>query len=159
MILLYLSIQLIVIVQSLSRVRLFTAPRTAARQAPLSATSQSLLTFMSTESVMPSNHLSLCHPLLLLLSAFPSIRGFSRSGPFASGGQNIEGPASASVFLMNIQGRFPSGLTDLISSLSKGHARVQDHNLKESAPQCSSFFMAQLLHLYMTTGETTALTV
>ena len=66
------------LVQSLSRVRLFGTPWTAARQASLSKTnSWSLLKFMSIESVMPSNHLILCHPLLLLPSIFPSIRIFS----------------------------------------------------------------------------------
>ena len=65
-------------VQSLSRVRLFATPWTAARQASLSITnSQSLLKLMSIESVMPSNHLILCCPLLLLPSIFPSIRVFS----------------------------------------------------------------------------------
>ena len=65
-------------VQLLSRVRLFATPWTAARQASLSTTnSRSLLTLMSIESVMPSNHLILCHPLLLLPSIFPSIRVFS----------------------------------------------------------------------------------
>ena len=66
------------VVQSLSRVQLFAAPWTAARQASLSITnSQSLLKLMSIESVMPSNHLILCRPLFLLPSVFPSIRVFS----------------------------------------------------------------------------------
>ena len=66
-------------VQSLSRVRLFATPWTAARQASLSITnSRNLLKLMSFESVMPSNHLILCCPLLLLLSVFPSIRVFSK---------------------------------------------------------------------------------
>ena len=65
-------------VQSLSRVQLFATPWTAACQASLSTTkSQSLLKLMSIELVMPSNHLILCHPLLLLPSIFPSIRVFS----------------------------------------------------------------------------------
>ena len=65
-------------VQSLSRVRLFATPWTAARQASLSITnSRSLLKLMSIESVMPFNHLILCHPLLLLPLIFPSIRVFS----------------------------------------------------------------------------------
>ena len=65
-------------VQSLSRVRLFVIPWTAARQASLSiASSRSLLKLMSIESVMPSSHLILCRPLLLLPSIFPSIRVFS----------------------------------------------------------------------------------
>ena len=68
-----------VVFQSLSHVQLFAAPWTAARQASLSfIVSQSLLKFMSIESVMPSNHLILCHPLLLRLSVFPSIKVFSR---------------------------------------------------------------------------------
>ena len=69
-------------VQSLSHVRLFTTPSTAAHQASLSITnSQSLLKLMSIDSVMPSNHLILCHPLLLLLpSIFPSVRVFSNQG-------------------------------------------------------------------------------
>ena len=69
-------------VQSLSRVQLFAIPWTAARQASLPITnSQSLLKLMSIESVMPSNHLILCYPLLLLPSIFPSIRVFSNESP------------------------------------------------------------------------------
>ena len=68
--------------QSLSRVRLFLTPRTAAHQAPLSITnSWSFLKLMSMESVMPSNHLILCYPLFLLHSIFPSIRVFSNDLP------------------------------------------------------------------------------
>ena len=75
--LLYISIQFSS-VQSLSCVRLFVTPWTAARQASLSITnSRSLLKFMSIESVMPSNHLILCHPLIFLPSIFPNIRVFS----------------------------------------------------------------------------------
>ena len=71
-----------VFIQFVSRVRLFTTPWTAARQAPLSSTiSQSLLKLMSIESVMPSSHLILCHPLLLLPSMFPSIRSCSNESP------------------------------------------------------------------------------
>ena len=70
-------------VQSLSSVRLFVTPWTAAFQASLSITnSQSLLKLLSIESVMPSNHLILCHPLLLLPSIFPSIRVFSNESAF-----------------------------------------------------------------------------
>ena len=77
-------------VQSFSRVRLFATPWTAAYQASLSITnSQSLLKPMSIESVMPSNHLILCRPLLLLLSIFLSIRVFSNELVLASGGQSI----------------------------------------------------------------------
>ena len=71
------SLQRISSVQSLSRVRLFATPWTAARQAPLSITnSRRLLKLVSVESVMPSSHLILCHPLLLSPSVFPSIRVF-----------------------------------------------------------------------------------
>ena len=90
-------------VQSLSRVRLFATPWTAAHQAFLSFTiSQSLLKFMSIELVMPSNHLILCHPLLLP-SIFSSIRYFPLSWLFTSGGQSIGASASASVLPTNIQ--------------------------------------------------------
>ena len=88
-------------VQSLSCVRLFVTPWTAARQASLSITnSWSSLKLMSIESVMPSNHLILCHPLLLLPSIFPSIRVFQMSQFFASGGHSIGVSASASVLPM-----------------------------------------------------------
>ena len=91
-------------VQSLSRVRLFATPRTAARQASLSITnSQSLLKIMSIEVVMPSNHLIFCRPLLLLSSIFPGIRVFSMSQFSTSGGESIGVSASASVFPINIQ--------------------------------------------------------
>ena len=84
-------------VQSLSRVQLFATPWTAARQASLSITnSQSLSKLMSIESVMPSNHLILCHPLFFLPSIFPSIRAFSN-------GQSIVVSASASILPMNTQ--------------------------------------------------------
>ena len=112
-----------VVIQSLSHVWLFATPWTAAHQAPLSSTeSQNLLKFISTESVMLSNHLILCHPLLLLLAIFPGVGPFPVSQFFASGGQSIG--ASASVLPMNIQGWFPLGWTGLISLHSKGLSRV-----------------------------------
>ena len=87
-------LHLLVIVQWLSYVQLFATPRTAACQASLSfTTSQSLLKLKSIELMMPSNHLILCHPLLLLPSIFPSIRAsgsFSMNWLFASGDQSIE---------------------------------------------------------------------
>ena len=79
---------------------------------------------MSIESMMPSNHLILCHPLLLLPSVFLSIRVFSKGRLFVSCGQSIGVSASASVLPMNILDRFPLGLTCLISLLSKGLSRV-----------------------------------
>ena len=90
-------------VQSLSRVWLFVTPLTAAGQVFLPITnSQILLKLMSIKLVMPSNHLILYHPLLLLHSILPSIRVFSNESFFASGGQSIGVSASASVLLMNI---------------------------------------------------------
>ena len=77
-----------------------------------------------TELVMPSNHLILCCPLVLLLSIFPSIRAFPMSWLFISGGQSIGASASTSVLPMNIQGWFPLGLTGLISLLSRGLSTV-----------------------------------
>ena len=95
-----------------------------ARQAPLSFTiPQSLLKFMSIDSVVPSNHLTLCHPLLLLLSIFPNIRIFSGESALC-----IRWPkywtALASVLPTNSQGGFPLGLTGLISLRSMGRSRV-----------------------------------
>ena len=88
----------------------FATPWTAACQASLSITnSQTLLKLMSIESVMPSNHLILCHPLLLPPSIFPSIRVFQMSQLFALGGQSIGASASTSVLLINIQDWFPLG--------------------------------------------------
>ena len=91
-------------VQSLSRVRLFVTPWTAARQASLSITnSRSSLKLMSTDSVMPSNHLILCRPLLLLPPIFPSIRVFSKESLLCIKRPNIGVSASTSVLPMNIQ--------------------------------------------------------
>ena len=89
-----------------------------ARQASLSITnSRSLLKLMSIGSVMSSNHLILCHPLLLRPSIFPSIRVFQMVQFFASGCQSIEVSASASVLPVSIQGRFPLGLTGCATSV------------------------------------------
>ena len=91
-------------VQSLSLVRLFVTPWTAAHQTSLSITSsQSLLKLMSIESVMPSNHLILCRPLLLPPQSFPAPGSFHMSQFFASGGLIIGVSTSASVLPMNIQ--------------------------------------------------------
>ena len=94
-------------------------------QASLSFTiSQSLLRLMLIESVMPSNHLILCHHLPLLPLIFPSIRVFSNESIFTSDGQNIGASVSATVFPINIQGWFPFGLTGLISLQFKGLSRA-----------------------------------
>ena len=108
------------VVPSLSHVWLFGTPWTAACQAFLSFTiSQSLFKPMSIELMMPSNHLILCHSLLLLPSqSFQASGNLPMSQPFASGGQR--NGASVSILSMNIQSWFPLGLTGLISLLSKG---------------------------------------
>ena len=105
---------------------LFATPWTAARQASLSFTIfWSLLKHISIESVMASNHLILCHLLPLLPSeSFQSSESFPMSRLFISGSQSIETSASSSVLPMNVQGWFSSGLTGLISLLSKGLWRV-----------------------------------
>ena len=114
------------VVQLLSHVWLFVTPWTAARHVPLFFTiSQSLLKFMSIESVMPSNcYVILCYFLLLLSSVFPSIKVFLMSQLFPSGGWSIGASASASVLPMNTQGWFPLGWTGLISMQSKRLLRI-----------------------------------
>ena len=127
----------------LSRVQLFATPWTAARQASLSINnSRNLLKLTAIESVMPSSHLILCRPLLLLPSIFPSIRVFSNESVFRIGGQSIGAAASASVLPMNIQDWFPLGLTALISLQSKGLSRVFSNT------QFKSFSSSVLSFLY-----------
>ena len=115
----------VVVVQSLSRVWLFATPWTAAHQdSPSCIISWSLCKLMSTESVMPSNHLTLYHPILLLSSNFPSVKIFSKESAL-----RIRWPKYWSFSLslslkMNIQDWFPLGLTGLISLQSKGPSRV-----------------------------------
>ena len=128
-------------VQSLSRVRLFATPWFAACQASLSITnSQSSPKLMSIESVMPSSHLILCRPLLLLLPIPPSIRVFAMSQLFAWGGQSTGDSASASVLPMNTQDWSPLGWTGWISLQSKGLSRV----FSNTTVQTHQFFSAQL---------------
>ena len=133
----------------------FASQWTAARQASLSITSSwSLLKVMSIESVMPSNHLILCHSLLLPPSIFPSITVFSTSC-----GQSIGVSASASILPMNIQDWSPLGWTGWISLQSKGLSRV----FSNTTVQNHQFFSTQLSlesnsHIHTTTGKTIALT-
>ena len=116
---------LVVSVQLHSYVWLFATLWTAAHQASLSITnSRSLLKLMSIALVMPSNHLILCCPLLLLPSVFLTIRVFSNESVLCIRCQSIGASASASVLSMNIQGWFPLGLTGWISLQSKGLSRV-----------------------------------
>ena len=147
-----------VVVQSLSHIRLFVIPWTAACQASLFFTvSLSLIRFMSIESVMLSNISSSVTPFS---SCLQSSRSFPIIQLFASGGQNIGDSVSASVFPMNIQGCFPLGLTSLISLLSKRLSRVfSSTTIWKHQICCSTFFVVQLSYPYMADGKTTALTV
>ena len=113
----------------------------------------------SCPSVMPSNHLILCHPLLLLPSIFPSIRSFPMSWFFASGGQSIGVSASASVLPVDIQNWFPFRLTGLISLQSKGLSIISSNTTVQKHQFFGVFFMVQLSYLFMTTGKTIALTM
>ena len=139
-----------------------STPWTAACQASLFFTiSWSLLKLMSIEPVMPSNHLILHCPLLLLPSILPGSRVFSMSQLFTSGGQSIRVSVSisTSILPMNIQDLSPLGWTGWISLQSKGLSRVfQHYSSKASVLLCSAFFIVQLSHPYMTTGKTIALT-
>ena len=106
------------------------------------------------ESVIPSNHLILYHPLLLPPSIFPSIKVFSNE---SVGGQSIG--VSASVLPMNIQDWFPLGWTGWISLLSKGLSRIfSNTTVQKHQLLCSAFFILQLAHPPMTTVKTIALT-
>ena len=109
---------------------------------------------------MPSNHLILCHALLLLPSIFASISSYTACQPFASGGQIIGASVSSSVLPMNIQCWFPLRLTDLISFLSKGHWRVFSSTIIRK----HQFFSAHLslwsnTDTYTWPGKTIALTI
>ena len=147
-------------VQLLSRVRLYVTPWTAARQASLFITnSQSLLKLMSAESVMPSNRLILCRPLLLLPSILPSIRVFSNEAAL-----HIRWPKDWSFSFSISPSSEYSGLIsfridwlDLLAVQGTLKSLLQDHSSKASSFLCSVFFIVQLSHPYMTTGKTIAL--
>ena len=134
-------------VQLLSHVRLFATPWTAARQASLSiTTSHSLPKLMSIESVMPSNHLILCHPLLLLPSIFPSIRVFSNESALC-----IRWPKYWSLSFNISPSNEYSGLIsfrmdwlDLLAVQGTLKSLLQHHSWKASILLCSAFFIVQL---------------
>ena len=148
-------------VQSLSRVWLFAIPWTAACQASLSIThSWSLLKLMSIESVMPSNHLILCHPLLLPPSIFPRIRVFSNESVLC-----IRWPKYWSFSFSIRPSNEYSGLIsfrmdwlDLLAVQGTLKSLFQHCSSKASILHHSAFFIVQLSHPYMTTGKTIALT-
>ena len=148
-------------VQSLSHVWLFVTPWTAALKASLSVTnSQSLLKLMSSKSVIPSNHLILCHPLLLLPSVFPTIRVFSNESAL-----RIRWPKYWSFIFSISPSNEYSGLISfridwfyffVVQRTLK--SLLQHHSSKASIPWCSAFFIVQFSHPYMTTGKVVALT-
>ena len=148
-------------VQFLSYIQLFATPWTVACQAFLSITdSWSLLNFMSIQTVIPSNHLILCHPLLFLPSIFPSIRVFSNESALCirwtkywSFSFNIS-PSHAHSGLIS----FRMDWFDLLAVQGTLKSLLQHHSSKASILQRSAFFIVQLLHPYMTTGKTIALT-
>ena len=136
-------------------------PWTAARQASLSITnSQSLLKLMSIKSVMPSNHLVLCYPLLLPSSTFPSIRVFSNKSVL-----HIWWPKYRSFSFSISPSNEYSGLIsfrmdwfDLLAIQGTLKSLLQHHSSKAPILRCSAFLIIQLSHLYMTTGKPIALT-
>ena len=150
----FLFLRHVLVVQSLSRVWFFVTPWTAAHQVPLSFTvSWSLLKFMSTESVMPSNHLILCHPLLLLPSIFPSIRVFTSGSALHIRWSKCW---SFSISPSNEYSGLISFRIDWFDRLLVQEtlkSLLQHHSLKASVLWCSAFFMAQGSHPYMTTGK------
>ena len=148
-------------VQSLSHVRLLATPWITAHQASLSIpNSQSLLRLVSIESVMPSNHLILCHPLLLPPSIFPSIRVFSsesvlhtRWPKYWSFSFNFS-PSNEYTRLIS----FRVDWLDLLTVQGTLKSLLQHHSSKASILWCSAFFIVRLSHPCMTTGKTVALT-
>ena len=153
-------IMAVVVVQSLCWVWLSVTPWTAAHQASLSTISQSLLKLMSIESMMPSNHLVLCHPLLLLPSIFPSIRVFSNESVLCIRWSKYWS-FSFSISLSNeYLGliSFRIDWLDLLAVQGTLKSLLQHHSLKASVLLCSAFFIVQLSHPYMTTGKTITLT-
>ena len=148
-------------VQSLSNVLLFATSWIAARQASLSITnSRSSLRLMSIESVMPSSHLILCGPLLLLPPIPPSIRVFSNESTL-----RIRGPKYWNFSLRISPSNEHPGLIsfqmdwlDLLAVQGTLKSLLQHHSSRASILQCSAFFTVQLSHPYMTTRKNIALT-
>ena len=148
-------------VQLLSRVRLFATPWITACQASLSITnSQSLLKLMPIEPVMPSSHLILCHPLLLLPPIPPSIRVFSNESNL-----RMRWPKYWSFsFSISPSNEHPGLISfrmdwlDLLAVQGTLKSLLQHHSSKASVFRCSVFFTVELSHPYMTTGKTIALT-
>ena len=148
-------------VQSLSRVQLFATPWITARQASLSITnSQSSLKLMSIESVMAFSHLILCHPLLLMSPILPSIRVFSNESTL-----HMRWPKYWSFsFSISPPNEHPGLISfrmdwlDLLAVQGTLKSLLRHHSSKASILWCSSFFIVQLSHSYMTIRKTIALT-
>ena len=146
-------------VQSLSHIQLFVTPWTAACQASLYITnSRSLLKLISIDSVMPSDHLILCHPLLLLPPVFPSIRVFSNESVL-----RIRWPKYWSFIInpFNVYSgliSFRTDWCDLLAVQGTLKGLLQHHSSKASILWCAAFFIVQLSYPNMTTGKTIALT-
>ena len=148
-------------VQSFSHVQLFTTPCTSARQASLSITnSRNPPKPMSIKSVLPSNHLILCCPFLLLPSIFPSITVFSSESAI-----HIRWPKYWSFsFSISPSNEHPGMISfrmdwlDLLAVQGTLKSLLQHHSSKASLLQCSAFFIAQISHPYMTNGKTIAFT-
>ena len=149
-------------VQLLSCVQLFVTPWTAARQTSLSIINlQILLRLMSIKLVMTSNHLILCHSLLLPLLIFPGIRVFSnelvlhiKSPKYWNFSFNISSSNEYSGLMS-----FRIDWLDLLEVQGTLKSLFQHHSSKASIIGCSAFFIVQISHLYMTTGKTIALTI
>ena len=148
-------------VQSLSRVRLFVTPWIAARQASLSITnSWTSLRLTSIESVMPSSHLILCRPLLLLPPIPPSIRVFSNESTLRMRWPKYWSFSFSIIPSKEIPGliSFRMDWLDLLAVQGTLKSLLQHHSSKASILWCSALFIIQLSHLYMTIGKTIALT-
>ena len=148
-------------VQLLSRVRLFATPWIAARQASLSITnSRSSLRLRSIESVMPSSHLILCCPLLLLPPIPPSIRVFSNESTLHMRWSKYWSFSFSIIPSKETPGliSFRMDWLDLLAVQGTLKSLLQHHSSKASILRCSAFFTVQLSHPYMTTGKTIALT-
>ena len=157
-----LLINFVIVLQSLSLVRLFVTPWTATRQASLSIIiSQGLFRFKSIKSMMPSNHLILCCPFVLLPSLFPSIRVFSselslcvRWPKYWIFSPSI-GPSNEYSGLLS----FKIDGIDLLAIQGTCKSLPQHPSLKASVLWCSAFFMVHYSHPYMTTGKTITLAI
>ena len=148
-------------IQSLTCVQLFATPWITARQATLSITnSRSSLRLMSIESMMPSSHLILCRPLLLLTPILPSIRVFSNESTLRMRWPKYWSFSFTTIHSKEIPGliSFRMDWLDLLAVQGTLKSLLQHHSSKASILRCSAFFTVQFSHQYMTTGKIIALT-